>query len=45
MTASLTIEAEYVACFEITRHAVWLRNFIHDFGVVYSIERPIMMFF
>ena len=45
MTTSLTMEAEYVACYEITRHVVWLQNFIHDLGVVYSIERPIMMFF
>ena len=31
-------------CYEATRHAVWLQNFIHDLGVVESIERPIMMY-
>ena len=44
MTASSTMEAEYVTCHEATRHAVWLQNFIHDLGVVDSIERPIMMY-
>ena len=39
-----TMEAEYVACYEATRHAVWLRNFIRGLGVVYSIEMPIMMY-
>ena len=42
--ASSTVEAEYVACYEATRHAVWLWNFIHDLGVVDSIEKPIMMY-
>ena len=44
MTASSTIEAEYVVCYEATRHAVSFRNFIRDLGVVDSIERPIMMY-
>ena len=28
LTASSTIEAEYVACYEATCHAIWLQNFI-----------------
>ena len=28
LTASFTIEAEYVACYEATCHAIWLQNFI-----------------
>ena len=44
VTTSLIMEAEYVACYEATRHAVWLQNFIRDFGVFESIERPIMMY-
>ena len=28
LTASSTTEAEYVACYEATCHAIWLRNFI-----------------
>ena len=43
MTTFSTMEAEYVACYEATHHAVWLRNFIRDFGVVDSIKRLIMM--
>ena len=42
MTVSLTMEAEYVACYEATRHAIWLQNFIRDLGVVGS--KPIMMY-
>ena len=33
-----------MACYEATCHVVWLHNFIHDLGVVYSIERSIMMY-
>ena len=44
VTTSSTMEVEYVTCHEVTRHAVWLRNFIRDLGVVDSIERPIMMY-
>ena len=33
-----------MACYEATRHAVWLQNFICDLGVVDSIESPIMMY-
>ena len=33
-----------MACYEATRHAVWLQNFIRDLGVVNSIERLIMMY-
>ena len=43
MTTSSIMEAEYMACYEATRHAIWLQNFICDLGVVDSIERPIMM--
>ena len=33
-----------MVCYEATCHAVWLRNFIHDLGVVNSIKKPIMMY-
>ena len=29
LTASSTMQAEYVACYEGTCHAIWLRNFVH----------------
>ena len=35
LTFSSTIEAEYVACYEATCHAIWLRNFISTLEVVY----------
>ena len=44
VTASSTMEVEYVVCYEATRHAIWLQNFIRDLGVVDSIERSIMMY-
>ena len=33
---------EYVACYEATCHAIWLRNFIS--ALVHSIPRPLKLF-
>ena len=44
ITASSTMEAEFVACFEATSHALWLRNFISGLGVVDSIARPLRIY-
>ena len=44
LTASFTMEAEYVACYEATSHAIWLRNFISALEVVHSISRPLKLF-
>ena len=41
---SSTIEAEFVACYEATIHALWLRNFISRLGVVDSIARPLRIY-
>ena len=38
------MEAEYVACYEATCHAIWLRNFISHLEVVHSISRPLKLF-
>ena len=38
LTASFTMEIEYVACYEATCHAIWLRDFISDLKVVHSIS-------
>lgn len=38
------MEAENVVCFEATGHAIWLCNFIHDLGIVYSIKRSLKMY-
>ena len=40
---SSIIEEEYVACYEATCHAIWLRNFILALGVVHSISRPLKL--
>ncbi|RVW80418.1 Retrovirus-related Pol polyprotein from transposon TNT 1-94 [Vitis vinifera] len=44
LTASSTMEAEYVACYEACCHAMWMRNFVSDLGVVDSISRPLKLF-
>ena len=38
------MEAKYVACYEATCHAIWLRNFILPLEVVHSISRPLKFF-
>ena len=38
-----TMEAEYVACYEATCHAIWLRNFILALDVIHSISRPLKL--
>ena len=42
--ASSTTEAEYVACYEATGHAIWLWNFISALEVVHSISRLLKLF-
>ncbi|RVW38120.1 Retrovirus-related Pol polyprotein from transposon TNT 1-94 [Vitis vinifera] len=44
LTASSTMEAEYVACYEACCHAMWMRNIISALGVVDSISRPLKLF-
>ncbi|XP_038970559.1 secreted RxLR effector protein 161-like [Phoenix dactylifera] len=39
--ATSTMEAEFIACYETTTHALCLKNFISGLKVVNSIERPI----
>ncbi|XP_061355111.1 secreted RxLR effector protein 161-like [Gastrolobium bilobum] len=42
--ASSTMEAEFVACFEATTHALWLLNFISELVVVDTISRPLEIY-
>ena len=42
--ATSTMEAEFVACFEATVHALWLRNFISGLNVVDNIARPLRIY-
>ena len=42
---SSTMEAEYMACYEATCHAIWLRNFISALEVIHSISKPLKLFY
>nr|GEX64597.1 hypothetical protein [Tanacetum cinerariifolium] len=37
-------EAEYIAAFDASKEAVWVRKFIYGLGVVSTIEEPISMY-
>ena len=42
--ATSTMEAEFVACFEATIHALWLRNFISGLRIVDTIAKPLRIY-
>ena len=44
LTATFTMEAEYVTCYEATWEAVWLKNFISRFNIVESILKPLTIY-
>ena len=44
LAASSTMKAEYVACYEATCHAIWLRKSISTLEVVHSISKPLKLF-
>ena len=44
LTATSTIEDEFVSCFEATSHVVWLKSFIYEFRIVGSISRPVKLY-
>ncbi|RWR73399.1 Gag-protease-integrase-RT-RNaseH polyprotein [Cinnamomum micranthum f. kanehirae] len=39
-----TFDAEYVACFEATGHALWLRDFISGLYIVDTISKPLKIY-
>nr|GEY16021.1 retrovirus-related Pol polyprotein from transposon TNT 1-94 [Tanacetum cinerariifolium] len=39
--ATSSVEAEYIAAFDASKEAVWVRKFIYGHGVVPTIEEPI----
>ena len=43
--ASFTMEAEFVACYEATSQALWLRSFIVGLRVVNSISIPLRIYY
>ncbi|KAL1216602.1 Retrovirus-related Pol polyprotein from transposon TNT 1-94 [Cardamine amara subsp. amara] len=42
--ATSTMEGEFVACYEATIQALWLRNFISGLGIVDSIAKPLRIY-
>jgi len=44
VVATSTMEAEFIACYEATTQALWLRNFVGGLKIVDSIARPIKIF-
>lgn len=44
LTASSTVEAEFIACYEATCHTVWLKNFISRLQLVDSISKPLQIY-
>ena len=44
LTATFTMEAEFISCFEATSHGVWLKSFIFKLRIVDSISRPLSIY-
>ena len=44
LTATSTMEAEFVSCFEATSHGVWLKSFMSGLRIVDSVSRPLRIF-
>jgi hypothetical protein len=44
VTTSSTMYAEFVACYEATRQAMWLKKFVPGLRVVENIERPLKLY-
>nr|GFB70332.1 retrotransposon protein, putative, Ty1-copia subclass [Tanacetum cinerariifolium] len=42
--ATSSIDAEYIAAFDASKEAVWIRKFIFELGIVPTIEEPISMY-
>lgn len=43
--ATSIMDAEFVACFEATMHALWLQNFVSGLGIVDNIVRPLKFYY
>ncbi len=44
LTATSTMEAEHIACYEATCQAVWLKKLISGMLVIESISRPLTIY-
>ena len=44
LTATSTMEAEFVSCFEASSHGIWLKSLISGLRIVDSISRPLKLY-
>ena len=44
LVTSSTMESEFVACFEASNHAIWLRNFVTGLRIIDGVERPLKLY-
>jgi hypothetical protein len=44
ITTSSMMYAEFIACYEVLRHAIWLKNFIPGLRVVDGISEPLTIY-
>ena len=44
LTATSTMEAEFISCFEAISHGVWLKSFIFELRIMDSISRPLSIY-
>ena len=44
LTASSTMAAEFIACYEASNHGMWLRNFVMGLRIVDTIQKPLKVF-
>ena len=45
LTATSTMKAEFMYCFEDSSHGVWLKSFIYGLRIVDSISRPLKLYY
>ncbi|KAJ9538815.1 hypothetical protein OSB04_031548 [Centaurea solstitialis] len=44
LTATSTFQAEYIAIYDATSHAIWLKNFVVGLKIMDSIEKPLTIY-
>lgn len=44
LVTTSTMEAEFVACYEASNQAIWLRKFIKGLRIVENVERPLKLY-
>ena len=45
LTATSTMEAKFVSCFEASSHGVWLKSFIFGLRIVDYMSRPLKLYY